>query len=189
MLSISQAQKLAATLKRSYLTVHSLLAPLFSSSPDIIGIDGLDGCRKSSLAVRLSGHIGLKVVSLDRFLDKNKGTYVEHIDLDNVRAEVQGNRAIIEGVCLLKVMQKAGLSIDLAIYVQRLHQGRWADEDWLGLEQDVDEHLRRINQSAEWISGGSIESSDDGLVGEIIRYHHDFRPHEKADLTFCWNDG
>ena len=169
-------------------TVHSLLAPILHANPDVIGIDGLDGCRKSDLACRIAGHIHYQVINLDDFLDKNKGSYVDHIDVDGVRDAIRGKRSIIEGVCLLHVIELASLKLDFSIYVQRRRLGLWADEDWLGLDQDVDEYLEKLNVTSLLISGDNESDSDINLSEEIIRYHHTFHPHESADMTFVWND-
>jgi len=170
-------------------TIHSLLATIFHANPDVVGIDGLDGCRKSMLAHRIAGHIHYQVISLDDFLDKNKGAYIDYIDIDGVRDAVEGRKSIIEGVCLLKVIEVANLDLDFSVYVQRRHLGLWADEEWLGLDQNIDEYLDKLNAASALISGSSEEPDHDlDLSEEIIRYHHEFHPHEKADLTFTWND-
>jgi hypothetical protein len=51
-------------------------------------------------------------------------------------------------VCLLKVLDRAGLKLDLAIYVQRYRHGHWADEDWLGLDQNIEAYLNRLSVAA-----------------------------------------
>ena len=75
----------------------------------------------------------------------------------------------------------------LAICVQRYRHGHWADEDWLGLDQNIEDYLGRLRTAAELVSGEESEHEDD-LSTEIIRYHHEFQPHETADLIFSWND-
>lgn len=152
---------------------------MIHASPTFIGIDGLDGCRKTTLAHELAGHTHHQVVSVDTFLNKNKRTYVDYIDYDGLRQAVQRKDSIIEGVCLLKVIERIGLSLDLAIYVEQRHFGVWEGEDCLGLDQNVDDFLRKL---------GKKRQQKEDLYSEIIRYHHEFRPHEKADLTFFWND-
>lgn len=72
--------------------------------------------------------------------------------------------------------------------MQRRHHWIWADEDWLGLNQDLDEYLRRLNIATAVVSGDDESDSEEDLSTEIIRYHHTFRPHERADLTFVWDD-
>ena len=140
------------------------------------------------MALELAGHTHYQVISLDAFLDKKKGAYVEHIDFDRVRNALQQQHSIVEGVCLLKVLDRAGLKLDLAIYVQRYRHGLWADEDWLGLDQNVEDYLKGLSVAAELISGGEESESEKDLSTEIIRYHHEFHPHERADLTYSWND-
>ena len=157
-------------------TVQALLAHVAYASPTLIGIDGLDGCRKSTVAQRLAGHTNHDVVSLDSFLGKNKGKYVDFIDLNAVREAVRDRTAILEGVCLLDVVERAGLKLYLLIYVQRIHHGIWVDEDWLGLNQNLEEYLRRLNIATAIVSGEEEAGLEEGLSTEIIRYHHAFRP-------------
>ncbi len=168
-------------------TVHSLLAHVNHAHPTLIGVDGLDGCRKTTLAVELAGHTHYRVISLDNFLDEKKGAYVDHFDFDSIRQAVQGGNSIVEGVCLLKVLERTGLKLDLAIYVQKYCHGLWADEDWLGLDQNVETYLDKLSDAAEIFSREKTKYEED-LSTEIIRYHHEFHPHERADLLFTWND-
>ena len=142
---------------------------------------------KTTLALELAGHTHFQVVSLDDFLDENKGAYVDHIDVDGVRRAIDGQKTILEGVCLLSVLERAELKLDLSIYVQRHSHGHWADEEWLGLDQDLEEYLSRLTDAAEFVSGKQSERDED-LISEIIRYHHKFQPHQKADLTFSWSE-
>ena len=168
-------------------TVHSLLAHVNHANPTLIGVDGLNGCRKTTMALELAGHIHYQVISLDNFLDKNKGAYIDQIDIDGVRRAVQRQNSIVEGICLLKVLERAGLKLGLSIYVQRYRHGLWADEGWLGLDQNVEDWLKKLSVAAETLSGEESEHEED-LSKEIIRYHHEFHPHGRADLTFSWND-
>ena len=152
-----------------------------------MGIDGLDGCRKTTLAVELAGHTDYQVISVDDFLDEKRGAYVNNIDFDGVRRAAEGRNSIVEGVCLLKVLERAGLKLGLAIYVQKYRHGLWADEDWLGLDQNVEAYLNKLSDVAEIFSRDKTKHEED-LSTEVIRYHHEFHPHEKADLLFTWND-
>jgi hypothetical protein len=128
------------------------------------------------------------VIELDSFLDKNKGSYVDHLDIEGVRNAARSRRFIVEGVCLLKVIELAGFNLDLLVYVQRHHLGLWADEEYLGLGQSVEEHLKKERHFLAIIKGSDAPEADLGLAEEIIRYHHEFVPHEKADLIFVWKE-
>ena len=128
------------------------------------------------------------VIELDSFLDKNKGSYVDHLDIDGVRNAARHPRFIVEGVCLLKVIELAGLKLDLLVYIRRYHLGLWADEECLGLDQNVDEYLEKERRFYAEIEGLEEPEPDLGLSEEIIRYHHQFNPHDKADLTFAWDN-
>ena len=169
-------------------TVHSLLSPVFSARATIVGIDGLDNCRKTSLAARIAGHTGHQVINLDSMLDRNRGSYVDFIDIDALRLAAEGKKVVIEGVCLLRVLERAELDPDLLIYVKRNRHQLWADEDELGLNEPLEAHLERLRQFSAMLRGLEKPESGLGLGEEIIRYHHEFRPHERADITYVWND-
>ena len=173
---------------RSCPTVHSLLAPIIQARPTVIGVDGIDGCGKSTLASELAGHTHYEVVCLDDFLDKNKGTFVDHINTASVRSAVRGRKVIVEGVCLLRVLSDAGLEPDLLIYVKRFHNRIWADEFWLGLDQDLEVYLEKLRISVAAFSDEDEPVPREDLATDVIRYHHEYRPHQRANLTFFWND-
>lgn len=161
-------------------TVHSALPHIVRAKPRLIGIDGLDGCRKTTIARELAGHTHHKVISVDEFVNRNKGTYVDHINYDDLRSAILNQSTILEGICLLRVVERIGLPLDLAIYVEKRHHGIWEGKDCLGLDQHADAFLRKLGKDPE-----SIED----LYSELIHYHHHYRPHEKADLTFYWDGG
>lgn len=47
----------------------------------LIGIDGIDGTGKSTLAEKLSVSTGLLHINLDDYIEKEKGNFVDFIDL------------------------------------------------------------------------------------------------------------
>src|SRR5690242_17309784 len=92
-------------------TPDALLAALRGSRR--VGIDGIDGCGKTTLAKIIAAKLGRKLFSLDDYLEKDKGKFIEFIDYAKLCAEADAaGEYVIEGVCLLRVLQRAGLGID-----------------------------------------------------------------------------
>lgn len=153
-----------------------------------IGIDGIDGVGKSTLASALSTELGYAVVTLDSYLEKNQGNFAEHLNYVQLNSAMdQLNAFIVEGVCLMEVLQRLHIQLDALIYVKRKNCGLWADERELNVEGDVEEFLQRENELARWF--GKLEDPDEddsglGLSEEIVRYHATFIPHEKANLIY-----
>jgi hypothetical protein len=93
----------------------------------LIGIDGLDGSGKSSLAAWLSWQLEVPALHLDiYFVPDTSPLAVKKDDLARaVDARlVAGKPVIVEGILLLRVLSEIGRSPDFLIFVDRLqHQG------------------------------------------------------------------
>ena len=150
-----------------------------------IGIDGIDGAGKSTIANRLSESLGLSHLNLDDYLDKENGGFLEHLKYDEIKQHTLKTRHfIIEGVCLLNVLEKIETSIDCLIYVKRMCHNLWADERVCEITEEIEDF---INNEKELI--GQFQQTESlpgqlGLAGEIIRYHYKYKPHKKADLFY-----
>ena len=153
-----------------------------------IGIDGIDGVGKTTLANVLSQQLGYPAIHLDSNLEKNQGGFIDHLDYAGLKSAMEQNeRLIVEGVCLMEVLQRVGVAVDALVYVMRQSHGLWADERELNIEGDVEEFIqgeielvRRFLQ----IEGADGEVKDLGLSEEIIRYHAAFKPHENANAIY-----
>jgi hypothetical protein len=161
-----------------------------------IGVDGTDGVRKTSISTSLSQTLGLPLLSLDDYLVKKQGGFVEFLRYDELRDELgAAQRFIVEGVCLLEVLERIGAAVDALVYVKRYHHGLWADERELDVTlETVDDFLAQEHKYTVRVAqlfGGSDHQNDDGpsLADEIVRYHAKYRPHQNADCVYRWNDG
>jgi uridine kinase len=164
--------------------------------PRIIGIDGVDGSGKSVLASSLSEELGYPHLNLDDFLEENRGEYAKHIrynDLQKWIADTIGP-IIIEGVCLLAVLERLNQCPDVLIYVKRISDyGSWRDEDDCEVNDDIDEFISQKHEELQKFVLGEayIEGSDDPndisfpqFAEEVIRYHFTYRPHRNADVIY-----
>jgi uridine kinase len=169
-----------------------ILTVLRTREPRVVGIDGGDGSGKSSLASLLSRKLGWLNINLDDYVEKNIGCYMEHIHYDEVRNNFNdaGKPIIIEGVCLLAVLERLEQHLDILIYVKKMG-GKWYDEDDCTVSED--DFINRKKEE-QW-KFSEIEANMYGknppsdvmlpeLTEEIIRYHHKFRPYEKADIIY-----
>jgi len=163
----------------------------------LIGIDGKEGSGKSTLASQLAKIFGYRHINLDLYLDKNRGNFVEHIRYDLLQTELKDltKPIIIEGVCLLAVLQKLNKVHDILIYVKRMdNKDTWDDESECDVHGDIDQFI--INRK-NWfltfmkekakIKGeifNTVEGNIPELNEEIIRYHFKFKPHLNADIIY-----
>lgn len=140
----------------------------------VIGIDGIDGVGKTPLARGLQKAIGGTVISLDDFIEKNQGGYVRFLKLSELGHALAGSErpVIVEGVCLLAVLEQMPVQLALLIYVKRIgDHGVWYDKTKYDPEEPVEEIL------AKYYHGGITQFRE-----EIIRYHAEYRPSQRATI-------
>ena len=150
-----------------------------------VGIDGIDGCGKSTLAKAIAAKLNCRAFYLDYYLDRNRGGFLEFIDYNGLRADVTAETSyVIEGVCLLHALDRAHLGIDALVYVKRRHLGLWADERELNLDEPLEDFLEKEHKLTAMVAGGSEVVTGLGLAEEIIRYHYAARPHNSAHVVY-----
>ena len=161
--------------------IDSLAAQILAACKEIrvIGIDGFCGSGKTFLARQLSPALKADLVSTDRHAVRQGGyrCYLDRLDLAALGNELdltaQADRQVIlEGICLLEVIARLGISRNsvCSVYVKRLsrNSGIWHD----GV--DLDE----------------FENSDFLLTSvpepdlSVLRYHTVFNPHRSADFEY-----
>lgn len=158
----------------------------------VFAIDGTDGCGKSTLAVDLSRQLGWKVLHLDDFLEKDKGSYVEHLRHAELREAVRDatRPLIIEGVCMLAVARASTLFPDFVVYVKRRDaNGNWRDEQDCASECDDVNTLIDIREQEVRLVHSHLHPGEafEGLTAfrrEILAYHFAYRPHNYAHAIF-----
>jgi hypothetical protein len=150
-----------------------------------IGIDGSNGSGKSTLARYVAEQLRHRLFSLDDYLERNRGGFLEFIDYPRLQAEVSTESVyVIEGVCLLTALERAELATDALVYVKRRHLGLWADEDELEVSEPLEEFLANERKLTAMVSREPEEAAELGLAEEVIRYHYLTRPHHKADVVY-----
>jgi hypothetical protein len=160
-----------------------------------IGIDGVDDAGKTYLAEALSEALGVPALDLDNYLFANQGGFVPFIDYPALSGALTAMPAyILSGVCLREVLANAGITLDGHIYIKRMRDDLWVDEDRCVFPEGVDASIEGLAQYSAMLSrhfderaDEQVQAMDDSpptLPEEIMRYHDQYQPHEAADLIF-----
>lgn len=181
--------------------IKSIAERIRNQPIQIIAIDGIDCSGKTTLAKRLQRRLKCHRISLDTYLKKNSGNYVDFINYQRLQQNISrsSNLLLIEGTCCLAVLDRVHVIHDLLIYVKRYSDnGYWCDEDECDVQGDIDEY---VNQEKENLLKfceleASIKNKDfdpsthqfPPFREEMFRYHHKFRPHRVADIIFRRDD-
>jgi hypothetical protein len=83
----------------------------------LLAIDGPPGSGKTYAAQYLANELQIPCIHVDDFLIEHEGGYVDYIRYDDLEESLADAPAIIEGVCLLEILQRVDASADLFIYV------------------------------------------------------------------------
>lgn len=154
-----------------------------------IGVDGTNDAGKSTMAGKLSKILGLRHLNLDDFLVKGGGWYLDYLKYDEIKIRTsETNCFVVEGVCLLNVLEKTDTSIDCLIYVKRMQHGLWADERECEITEEIEEFINREKETIRLIEQAENVPETLELAEEIIRYHFKYKPHKKADLFYTRED-
>ncbi len=95
---------------------------------------------------------------------------------------------IVEGICVLQILDRLGIRPDAFVYVKRVAHGYWLDEDHFDPQLPIEDHLAGVRESIRPVAEMLGESGEQGLAEEVIRYHAEYRPHERATIVFLRND-
>ena len=170
-------------------SVEDLVSFVQERSAQRIGIDGVDGVGKTTLAVNLAERLSYPLVSLDDYLDRNKGGFVEHLSYSALSHELDSrDRFVVEGDCLLQVLARLPMELHLLVYLKRVQYGVWTDERECEIEGDIEEFIAKEKGLVARIAGTPPESQTVDLSDEIIRYHYSYRPQNRAHVTYIRND-
>lgn len=169
---------------------------------DIISIDGKNGSGKSFLALNLCcRNRNFIYFDLDtHYWSSNELPYVDKIEYEmlkkNIHNTLNSNEIVIlDAVCTLSILEKLSLNPKVTIYIKKLDAScRWIDgKDFdydLDLEKvlaDKKEMSRKWSELEDSDSKGAINNIPDVIEDisyDVIRYHHRYKPDEKADIIY-----
>ncbi|OGQ93087.1 MAG: hypothetical protein A2253_03155 [Deltaproteobacteria bacterium RIFOXYA2_FULL_55_11] len=152
------------------------------SRPLRVGIDGSYGIGKSTLAYCLACQLNVAVLSIDQFIFRDGRPYVEQIrpEIKDLCDHYVATRRtfFIEGVCLLAVLERIGLSVDILIYIRKLDSlGEWCDSElYNGIESET-----------EWTK--KISNLPEVLEKQVAEYHFKYRPFNGAHFVYSVTHG
>jgi hypothetical protein len=112
---------------RLYDAVSARLGP--QRFPLLIGIDGANGCGKSSTASWLAGQFGMKAIHLDLYTDHGTRALTTCADevarLINRRVGQEKKPMIVEGILLLEALATVGRKPDVLVFEDGEPSGSW----------------------------------------------------------------
>lgn len=146
-------------------SIESLRRLLADSRKGLIAIDGYHGTGKSTVAREVATRLRLPCVHLDDFLIRNQGAFLECLRYDQLSLALRQRPVIVEGLCMLAVLQKLAITADVFIYI------------------------RAAESPAAQIQGTAILSVRRKPMGtplsrEVAEYHRLFEPAQKADIVY-----
>ncbi|RXK89141.1 hypothetical protein EST62_00960 [Chlorobaculum sp. 24CR] len=171
--------------------VNQLAAHIRDNGYYRIGVDGMSGVGKSTLAASLARLLGLSHINLDNYLDKGRGGFRDYLKYEAIKQNASELECfVIDGVCLLSVLEKAETSVDCLVYVKRMSYGCWADEADCEVQGDVEVYIKNQRNSpiGHFIEGAETSLGTLGLDEEIIRYCAKYKPHLKANIFYLRKD-
>jgi hypothetical protein len=160
-----------------------------------IGIDGVTGAGKTQLADELSLALEVPVLDVDDYVHRNQGGYVDFVDYPALASALAKIPAfILCGVCLREILGNLGTELDGHIYIMRMREGLWADEDSCVFPDGVDAAIQDLVSNTAMMARhfdepshhAGFEQDDESLqlMFEVMRYHAAFVPQEAADLVY-----
>lgn len=138
-----------------------------------VWVEGFSAAGKTNFAARLAHHLGWRHIECDGLVLEGGDSrrYADHIDherLAKLIGNADGERTVIDGVCLREVMNsKLGASTAIFVYVARVSQPTPDSFLWNDM-LDAEEVLGKV----PW------------LFPDIQRYHREHSPHQHADFMF-----
>lgn len=168
----------------------------------LISIDGKNGSGKSRLAICLCCRDERFIYfDLDtHYWPSNKLPYVNNIDYKSLRKNIistfeEGKIVVLDGVCILSIIEKLSLTTVVNIYVKKVDSsGWWIDGRDFNYNLDLEElFIGKLNYNRKWKQLEEAKSgknnnkqgdANDDIENEIIRYHFKFKPNESADVIY-----
>ena len=159
----------------------------------IVGIDGYLGSGKTTLSNKLSKEFDFKLINLDEYENikipnnLSENGYVNSRDYNKISSDIstallEGRNILIEGICLMEILNRIKIQSHLTIYVKRIDvNGKWKDEDECNLIGDPNLFIKK--RKAPWTTTNSvIDSNARSIYAECIAYHQNCKPIAKCDI-------
>ena len=143
----------------------------------------------STFAAALANALGICHLNLDDFLVKKQGGFLTHLKYDEIKHKISDlDCFVIDGVCLLNVLEEIDTPVDCLVYVKRMCHGLWADEGDCEVSEEVEEYIKKEKETIRLIERSETTPNTLGLVEEIIRYHDKYKPQQQTELFYTRED-
>ncbi len=149
----------------------------------LIGIDGINGSGKTSLAKKLASKLDASRLSLDDFIQNGDEEYSERINRYGVKKAIQNSNdspLIVEGICLLAIAEQCDFSLDRHIYIKPYEQDDENNSIMSGSVEAI-ESKKREDDMAYLKLTGKKSPAGSYLGVTLAKYHRVFCPLQKAD--------
>jgi hypothetical protein len=172
-----------ATVVRSY---GDLLAVL-QSSPEtawLIAVDGARAAGKSRVAKDLARDLPARCISVDDYLVQGMplGTpYWDLVRLEGLAAAIEqargeSARVLVEGICLLSVLDRLNAVASLFVYVMRVSSP--------GDPCDIELFDDDVSETVLLDKIGPPQSTGASFDRDLAEYHKRIHPHKRADFVY-----
>jgi hypothetical protein len=100
-------------------SLHDLSNTLRSARPGLVAIDGGLGVGKTEVAIQLAACLKWNCLHLDAYVLPGRGSFEPSIDYDQLRRAITeaGAPVIVEGVCILAVLQRISVIPSFLVFV------------------------------------------------------------------------
>ncbi|HDR9189919.1 hypothetical protein [Burkholderia vietnamiensis] len=166
-------------------SVEDVLARLRMVERGIVTFDGCTGAGKTTMAAIASWVLGHPAIDVDLYVNKNKGSFIDELQVPKLRRYVEQALArspvlLLSGVCMGWILQRIDQQSALAVYVWRRSS--------IGLPYDTDiidaEEGAQFEGYESIISATEYDPTAAALDRELHAYHADCHPVANADLLF-----
>jgi hypothetical protein len=98
-------------------SVAEVAGRIRGSDTSLIALDGLPGAGKSTLAARLSALLSIRTVHLDDYLAQESVGFTDYLRYEELQRALLRRPVIVEGVCMLDVLDRLELRPDPLVYL------------------------------------------------------------------------
>lgn len=174
---------------------NDALKDIESNRLQLVSVDGKCGSGKSALADYIIKDTGFIHIDLDddKYLHQNKCGYVEFIkyeilENDLIRLKNSKKVIIVNGICILKILDKIKIQPELKIYVKRLSlYGYWYDGNYFDYSRSAVEIIQEEEEAnMRFIEGTQVKEYEyrKTILHELIRYHFEYKPDLTAQILY-----